>query len=150
MIKNDFQARIKLGGRKNSPITFTGYNGRTVKKGESFITVDPKEYLYYSSQSGFSTSILKGKITSVRQQEEEQEEEDFENEEEEREEEVDGLYEKADLKKMSRSLLLSLIEEDKALDLSVEDVPKKASKKEIIELILSAQESDEEEDDDDE
>lgn len=158
---NRFQAKIKLGNMKRAPLSHVGFRGRVLKKGESFTTTSPEEAAYYQAQPGFSVTIQKGKLTGApkpsRQREpdppEADEESDEDEEEDEREEEVDGAYEKADLKKMKRDDLIALIDDDEDLPLSSEDLPKKVGKKEIIEAILEAQaggDEDDEEDDDEE
>jgi len=148
-----FQAKVQLSKTKRAPVSHTGYRGRTVKKGDSFTTIDPAEARYYQCQPGFSVQILSGKLISkpVEEPEEIDEVDDDEDEvEEERDEEVEGLYEKADLKKMSVKDLKALIKDDDDLTLSVKDIPKKAGKKEIIEMILDAQSQDDDDDDDEE
>lgn len=152
-----FQAKIKLGPGKSGPLTHTGFKGRTVKKGESsFTTTSQEEAVYYRAQPGFSVTVIKGRLpqaaSDVDPDEDETTEEtddDVEEEvEEERAEEVAGTYERADLKKMPRDDLLALIKSDADLPLTLKDVPKKASKKEIINLILDAQSTSDEEEDD--
>lgn len=153
-----FQAKVQLSKTKRAPVSHTGFRGRFVKKGDSFITTDPAEARYYQSQPGFSVAVLSGKLTAKPVHEEEIEdiderddEDEVEDEEEERNEEVDGLYEKADLKKMNVKDLKKLIKDDDELPLSVNDLPKKASKTEIIDLILEAQsQSDDDDEEDDE
>jgi hypothetical protein len=154
-----FQAKIQLSKTKRAPVSHTGFRGRFVKKGDSFITTDPVEVRYYQSQPGFSIAILSGKFTAKPVQEEEidediderDDEDEVEEEDEERNEEVDGLYEKADLKKMSQKDLKKLIKDDDELPLTLKDIPKKASKNEIIDLILEAQnQSDDDDEEDDE
>lgn len=153
-----FQAKIKLGLVKAAALTHTGFKGRVIKKGESFTSTNQEEAMYYRAQPGFSVTVLKGKLPAPTEPDDEPEVDesgddevaDEEAVEEEREEAVDGGYERADLKKMSRDDLLALIKSDDDLPLTVREVPKKASKKEIINLILDAQkasESDEEDDD---
>lgn len=143
-----FQATIKLGPTKKGPLTHTGYKGRVMKKGESVTTTDPVEASYYEAQPGFSVVVKKGKLHRKPKDEEleetvehddESSSDDEGEEEDERPSEVTGGYEKADLKKMSKSALLDLIKEDKKLPLKKRDVPKDAGKKEIIDLILEAQ-----------
>lgn len=153
-----FQAKVQLSKTKRAPVSHTGYKGRFVKKSESFLTTDPAEVRYYQCQPGFSVQILSGKLTAKPVHEEEVEdiderddEDEVEDDEEERDEEVDGLYEKADLKKMSVKDLKKLVKDDDDLPLDVKDIPKKVSKNEIIDLILEAQsQSDDDEEDDDE
>lgn len=157
-----FQAKIKLGLVKAGPLTHTGFKGRVIKKGESFTSTNQEEAVYYRAQPGFSVTVIKGRLPAQPAPEVEPEEEtatdDDEVEpepepEEARDEEVKGTYERADLKKMSRDDLLALIKSDEDLPLTLKDVSKKASKKEIIALILDAQKAgsgdgdDEEEDD---
>lgn len=149
-----FQAKVQLSKTKRAPVSHTGYRGRTVKKGDSFTTIDPAEARYYQCQPGFSVQILSGKLISKPVEEPEEvdeieDDEDDEDEVEERDEEVEGLYEKADLKKMSVKDLKALIKDDDDLQLSVRDLPKKAGKKEIIEMILDAQSQDDNEDEED-
>jgi len=153
-----FQAKIKLGNMKRAPLTHVGYRGRALKKGDSFTSTDPEEARYYQAQPGFSVTVQKGKLTGgkpakVRAPEPpdvDDEESDDEDDEEEREDEVDGAYEKADLKKMSKGDLITLIDDDADLPLSSDDLPKKAGKTEIIDAILEAQAGGEEEDDEEE
>jgi hypothetical protein len=157
-----FQAKIKLGPVKSGPLTHTGFKGRTTKKGESFNTTSQEEAVYYRAQPGFSVTVLKGRLPVQAEQEVEPDEEVTEEDDEvaeaepeATETEVKGTYERADLKKMSREDLVSLVKSDEDLPLTSKDLPKKASKKEIINLILDAQKTgsddgdDEEEDDDD-
>jgi len=155
-----FEAKIKLGNMKRAPLTYVGFRGRTLKKGDSFTTTNPEEAAYYQAQPGFSVAIKKGKLAAAKPakvrlepepEEVDDEEESDDEDDEERDGEVDGAYEKADLKKLKVEELKALIEDDEDLPLSVDDLPKKAGKKEIIEAILEAQdggEDDEEEDDD--
>lgn len=163
-----FAAKIKLNDQKNSPLTHVGFRGRSLKKGESFTTSNPDEAAYYQSQPGFSVVVVSGKQLAVAKPpkkvrdpdppESDDDDEDDEDSEDEEKEEVDGSYEKADLKKMSTADLKKLIEDDDDLSLSVSDLPKRAGKKEIIEAILEAQaggddedeEENDEEDEDDE
>lgn len=143
-----FQAKIKLGLVKNAPLTHTGLKGRVIKKGESFTTTSKEEALYYRAQPGFVVSVIKGKLSSVIEAPEEPEpeelDEDEADDEDERKPKVSGAYEKTDLKKMSRDDLRALIKDDDDLPLTLRDVPKKAGKKEIINLILDAQTGDDE------
>lgn len=142
-----FQAKIKLGSLKKGPLTHTGFKGRTLKRGESFTTTSQEEAAYYQAQLGFSVTVLKGKLPAKLAPDVEPDdvpgfdgadaEEESDDDEEERE--VKGTYERADLKKMSRDDLLALIKTDDDLPLKVKDVSKKASKKEVINLILDAQ-----------
>jgi len=142
-----FQAKIKLGLMKNAPLTHTGLKGRVIKKGDSFTTTSREEALYYRAQPGFVVTVLKGKLPVVEAPEEPELEEldedeaddDEEEEQDERKPKVSGAYERADLKKMSRDDLRALIKDDEDLPLKLRDVPKKAGKKEIINLILDAQ-----------
>jgi len=162
---NRFEAKIKLGNMKAAPLTHVGFRGRTLKKGESFTTTNPEEAAYYKAQPGFSVSVTKGKLAAAAKpaktrapEPPDVDDEDDDEDDEERDEEVDGAYEKADLKKMKVEELKALIDGDEDLPLSTDDLPKKAGKKEIIEAILEAQaggddeesDDDEEEDDDDE
>jgi hypothetical protein len=154
-----FQAKIKLGLVKSGPLTHTGFKGRVIKKGESFTTTSQEEATYYRAQPGFSVTVTKGKLPAptapdVEPEDDAPEEDEVVDEEgeheEEREAEVKGGYERADLKKMSRDDLLLLIKNDDDLPLKLKEVPKKAGKKEIINLILDAQKAgggDEEESD---
>ena len=151
-----FQAKIKLGLVKSGPLTHVGFKGRTIKKGESFTTISTEEAVYYRAQPGFSVTVIKGKLPvqgapevepdAVEVEEEDSDDED--EEEEKRDDEVKGGYERGDLKKMSRDDLLALIKSDEDLSLKPRDVPKKASKREIIDLILGAQGGDDDEEDD--
>ena len=137
-----FQAKIKLGLVKNAPLTHTGHKGRVIKRGDSFTTTSKEEAVYYRAQPGFVVTVLKGKLQSAPvpvEPEEVDEDESDDEEEDEREPKVSGTYEKADLKKMSRDDLRALIKDDEDLPLSLSDLPKKAGKKEIINLILDAQ-----------
>lgn len=141
-----FQAKIKLGLMKNAPLTHTGLKGRVIKKGDSFTTTSREEALYYRAQPGFVVTVLKGKLPIVEAPEEpepeeldEDEADDEEEEQDERKPKVSGAYERADLKKMSRDDLRALIKDDEDLPLKLRDIPKKAGKKEIINLILDAQ-----------
>jgi hypothetical protein len=143
-----FQATIKLGPSKKGPLTHTGFQGRVMKKGESFTTTNPEEASYYEAQPGFSVTLKKGKLHSKPKEEPEEpvehDEESGSGDEDEGEEdvrpsEVTGGYERADLKKMSKKALLDLIKGDKELPLKKRDVPTEAGKKEIIDLILDAQ-----------
>lgn len=149
-----FQATIKLGPSKKGPLTHTGFQGRVLKKGESFTTTNPQEASYYEAQPGFSVALKKGKLRSKPQEEEveepverdEESSDEDEAEEDERPSEVTGGYERADLKKMSKKALLDLIKGDKQLPLKKRDVPAEAGKKEIIDMILDAQKGGSEED----
>lgn len=137
-----FQAKIKLGLMKNAPLTHTGIKGRVIKKGDSFTTTSKEEAVYYRAQPGFVVTVLKGKLPIVEAPEEpELEDDDVEDEDDEddRKPKVSGAYERADLKKMSRDDLRALIKDDDDLPLKPRDIPKKAGKKEIINLILDAQ-----------
>lgn len=139
-----FQAKIKLGLVRNAPLTHTGIKGRVIKKGDSFTTTSKEEAVYYRAQPGFVVTVLKGKLPIVEAPEEPEEldedvEETDDDEEDERKPKVSGAYEKADLKKMSRDDLRALVKDDDDLPLSLRDIPKKAGKKEIINLILDAQ-----------
>jgi hypothetical protein len=150
-----FQAKIKLGQTKKGPLTHVGFKGRTMQRGGSFTSTSTEEAVYYKAQPGFSVTVLKGKLPSAAQPEEEVElpeevESDDEEETSEPEAEVKGTYERADLKKMSRDDLLALIKDDDDLPLKLKEVPKKASKREIIDLILGAQTPDSDDSDDDE
>lgn len=162
-----FQAKIKLGNMKRAPLTHEGFRGRRVKKGESFRTTNPEEAAYYQSQPGFGVIVEKGKLASAAKpkrarksapepevDEEEVDEDEEDDEEEEPDDgEVSEAYTKADLKKMKPEELKKLIDGDDDLPLALSDLPKRATKKEIIEAILEAQagdeEDDEEEDDED-
>lgn len=153
-----FQAKIKLGSLKKGPLTHTGFKGRTTKKGESFTTTSQEEAVYYRAQPGFAVNVIKGRLpvqaVEVEPEEDESTTNDVEEEsdEESSEEEVKGTYERIDLKKMSRPDLLALVENDDDLPLTLKDLPKSASKKEIINLVLDAQKAsgDEEAEDEDE
>lgn len=149
-----FQAKIKLGLVKNGPLTHTGFKGRVIKKGESFTSTSQEEATYYRAQPGFSVTVVKGKLPAQPEPEElEDESSDDEveaDEPEEREASVSGGYEKADLKKMGRDDLLALIKDDDSIPLKLRDVPKKAGKKEIINLILDAQKASTDDDEADE
>lgn len=153
-----FQAKIKLGSLKKGPLTHTGFKGRVTEKGESFTTTSQEEAVYYRAQPGFSVNVIKGRlpvqVVDVEPEEDESTTSDVEEEsdEEESDEEVKGTYERADLKKMSRPDLLALVDNDDDLPLTLKDMPKNASKKEIINLVLDAQKAsgDEEAEDEDE
>jgi hypothetical protein len=148
-----FQAKIKLGALKSAPLTHTGFKGRAIKKGESFTTTNPEEALYYRAQPGYSVTVLKGKLPVSSAPEAEpddvEEESSDEGDDKKRDDEVKGTYERADLKKMSREDLIALVKTDDDLPLTLRDVPKKASKREIIDLILGAQTGDEDDEEDD-
>lgn len=170
-----FQAKVTLSKNKKGPLQLTGFKGRVVKKGESFRTTSQEEAAYYRAQSGFVVLTEKGKLPTPKpavideeefdedtggddeeesDSEEESDDDDSEEESEpKRKREVSGAYERADLKKLSKAELRALIKSDRNLPLGVKDLPKKASKREIIDLILEAQapkdeEGDEEADDD--
>jgi hypothetical protein len=150
-----FQAKITLQRQKKGPLTHTGFKGRSMAKGDSFTTTNPEEAAYYRAQPGFAVTVTKGKLPTPKAAEPEEvdlpEADDAEEEdEEEPEAEVKGTYERVDLKKMSRDDLLLLIKDDQELPLKLKDVPKKASKREIIDLILGAQAPDEDDSDDEE
>ena len=137
-----FQAKVSLQKIKRAPVSHVGYRGRSVKKGESFITTNPEEAVYYSSQQSFAVKILSGQLASnpMPLEDDLELEEQEEEEEEELPSEVSSVYEKADLKKLRRGDLLNLIEDDDNINLTKKDIPKGAKKKEIIEMILSANE----------
>ena len=153
-----FLASIKLGSTKKVPLIHTGFKGCSLTKGTSFKTTNTEEALYYRAQPGFSVTVLKGRLPSpverVEPEEHDEEELDESGEDEAEddggEEEVEGdvksAYERRDLKKMHRDDLLALVKDDEDLPLTVKEIPKKASKKEIINLILDAQKSGAEED----
>lgn len=151
-----FQAKIKLGQVKAGPLTHTGFKGRVTKKGESFTTTSAEEATYYRAQPGFVVTVTKGKLVTPKPEElvepdegSTDDEEATDDEEEARPTEVKGVYERADLKKMSRDDLLLLIRNDDDVPLKLRDVPKKAGKKEIITLILDAQKAADDADEDD-
>lgn len=146
-----FQAKIRLGNMKRAPLSHSGYRGRMIKKGDSFTTTNPEEAAYYRAQPGFSVTLLKGKLAShpvpvAPPDPDPAPDSDEESEDDERPEEVDGIYEEADLKKMNKLDLMALIDDSDELPLSSEDVPRGASKQQIIDLILAAQEGDTEDD----
>lgn len=151
-----FQAKIKLGQVKAGPLTHTGFKGRVTRKGESFATTSAEEAAYYRAQPGFVVTVTKGKLALPLKPLEELDEpdesslddEDATDDEDTRPTEVKGVYERADLKKMSRDDLLLLIRNDDELPLKLRDVPKKAGKKEIVALILDAQKAADEDEDD--
>lgn len=157
-----FQAKIKLGNLKKGPLTHTGFKGRVVKKGETFTTISSEEATYYRSQPGFSVAVTKGKlatpgakqaldeneiddeITDAELDEADDEQHDDEAHDDEPDEDEaiaasSASYKRSDLKKLTRIELRKLIKTDEAIPLSLKDVPKTSSKKEIIGMILDAQ-----------
>jgi len=144
-----FQAKIKLAQTKKAPLTHDGYKGRKLAKGESFTSTDPEEAAYYRAQPGFSVVVLKGKLAAPGIESEDEDDLDTghdgpDEEEDEESGEHDeavksGHYSRADLKKLSRVDLRKLIKSDESIPLSIKEVPKTASKKEIINLIIDAQ-----------
>ena len=148
-----FQAKIKLNIQKNAPLTHNGFRGRVLKKGESFTTTSAEEAEYYRAQPGFTVTVLKGKLkraepaeidapegSDLDSEHDEVEEHDGDDGEETSDDAVvSGGYLRADLKKLSSKELKALIDSDSDLPLRSRDLPKGASKKEIITLILDAQ-----------
>ena len=125
------KAEIRLTGA-NAPRTHRGYGGRSVKRGEIFVTLDPKEIAYYKVQQGFSVRIEEGRLTAasrkpkksapepeVDEDEDSDEDEDEESDEEsdEDEDEDEGGYLKSDLNKMKVADLRALVEDDEDLPL---------------------------------
>jgi hypothetical protein len=158
------RAEIRLSG-KNSPVTHVGFLSRKVKKGEVFVTLNPKEISYYRNQQGFTVSIKEGRLAAAPRkpkkappapepEEDEDEDEDEESDEEESEDEEsdeeesdddddeEGGYLENDLKKLKVADLKALVKDDDDLPLTLKELPRKAGKKEIIDLILEAQEED--------
>lgn len=149
-----FQAKIKLSNQKNAPLTHNGFKGRALKKGEGFTTTSREEYEYYKAQPGFICTIVKGKLKRDESVEidppdgadldgdhddVEEEHDGDEGEETVEDAAVTGGYLRADLKKLSTKELKALIESDEDLPLRSRDLPKGASKKEIVKMILDAQ-----------
>ena len=56
-------ARIML--RPDGPLSFSG-KGRTLKRGESFVTQDAADILYFRSQGSFSVDMLEGTIKQAK------------------------------------------------------------------------------------
>jgi len=150
MNNTNFRAKIRLGGKHESPASHCGYRGRVIKSGQSIITTNPEEYLYYTNQYGFSCRILQGSLGEPKKEKDpvknnfvNTEQEEIEQEEDNNE--VTGLYEKSDLLKLSKQELVNLIKEDNDLSLTPRDIPKQTSKREIVDLILEAQNEEEDE-----
>ena len=146
------QATVRLN--KSGPLTHTGRGGRTIKRGQKVTLTDPEEIAYYQSIGGIDVRITQGKLASRTPVDPEPDIEDDDDDtddddEGEGEDEVDGLYDKADLKKMTRKDLVALADDDEELPLTKADL-KGLKKKEVIAAIMAAQGEDEDEDEDEE
>lgn len=156
---NNFKAKIRLAKQKGAPLSHTGTRGpfaRTIKQGDSVITTNPEEAMYYQNISGFVVTVLRGKLVVPVEDPEPVDDDDEDDDGGEGEDESDdddgdgsdGLYMKADLKKLKAKDLKELIKSDDDLPLSLKDV-KGLNKPGIIEAILEAQKGDDEDEDED-
>lgn len=133
------KARIQLSQR--GPISFTG-RGRTIKRGDSFITTNAADIRYFQQVGGFSVSVLEGKMPKSAPSIDEDDDDEGATSEEVKDtpaadEPVTAAYTHADLSKMSKASLVELASgEGVKVDSSM-------SKSAMITAILESQGEDE-------